>query len=134
MTIKNLNGLSILVIDDEIVWGRLLERTFENAGCSVRIAVTCAEGIKLAELHKPDCILLDFHLTDGDAVSICLAIRSAKSIRKTPVIIFSGDPDAEIPAYTQCRAAGFILKGSISMEKFPETVAKILHNVPVIAD
>ena len=57
MTIKNLNGLSILVIDDEIVWGRLLERTFENAGC--RALVNCAAASNWQNFISL-IILLDF--------------------------------------------------------------------------
>jgi CheY-like chemotaxis protein len=118
---------SILVIEDEILWHRLLKRLLRDAGYNVYIAATCAEGVKLAELYRPDCVLSDFHLTDGDAVSVCLAIRSSENIKKTPIIIFSSDPGAESAACTQCQANAFVLKGEETVAELPAVIKKILR-------
>ena len=101
----------ILVIDNEQTWRNLLGRLLSAADYKVYTAATCANGIRMAGIYKPDCILLDFHLGDGNAVDVCLAIRSSKNIKKTPIIIFSSDPDAAISSYTQCQADKFIPKG-----------------------
>ena len=118
---------SILVIDDEITWHKLIKRLLAGIGYKVYTAATCAEGVKLAEIHKPDCIILDFHLTDGDAVSVCSAIKSNENIKKTPIIIFSSDLDAETTAYAQCQADNFILKGPEALEKLPAAIGRILR-------
>ena len=102
---------AVLVIDDEQMWRNLLVRLLSAADYKVYTAATCADGIRMAGLHKPDCILLDFHLGDGNAADVCLSIRSSENIKKTPIIIFSSDPDAAISSYTQCRADKFIPKG-----------------------
>ncbi|HAF94991.1 MAG: hypothetical protein A2X34_02740 [Elusimicrobia bacterium GWC2_51_8] len=101
----------ILVIDDEPMWRNLLDRLLNSADYKVYTAATCADGIRMAGLYQPDCILLDFNLGDGTAVEVCSAIRSNKNIKKTPIIIFSSDPDAAISCYTQCKADKFIPKG-----------------------
>ncbi|MBU2574372.1 MAG: response regulator [Elusimicrobia bacterium] len=101
---------AILVIDDDESWRRLLSRLLSDCQYKVYSAATCAEGIKLAESRRPDCIVLDFHLTDGNASKVCSRIRSHKDIKNTPIIILSSDPDAEIIAYRECRADKFILK------------------------
>ncbi|MEK7721520.1 MAG: response regulator [Elusimicrobiota bacterium] len=120
---------SILVIDDDRTWHKLIGRFLEDTGYKVYAAATCADGVKLAEFYKPNCIVLDFHLTDGDAVSVCLAIKSNETIKKTPIIVFSSDPGAEHPAYTQCRADNFILKGQAAAAELPAAIAKILRPV-----
>lgn len=120
---------SILIIDDEIIWHKLLRRLFNGAGYDVHTAATCADGIRLAELHKPDCILLDFHLTDGDAVSVCSALRADKKIKHPPVIIFSSDPEAEITAYADCKAAFFVLKGTKSVTDLPMIINSVLSPI-----
>lgn len=102
---------TILVIEDDMTWHKLLSRMLGGAGYKVLIVATCADGIKLAALHKPDCILLDFHLPDGDAVSVCSAMRSNEDTKEIPVIVFSSDPDAEEAACTQCKAVKFVFKG-----------------------
>ena len=117
---------TILVIDDEVVWHRLLKNLLGGLGYTVYAAATCAEGVSLAELHKPDCIVLDFHLTDGDAVSVCQALKVSANSAKIPVIIFSSDPEAEITAYAECRAAYFILKGTRSITDLPIIIGNVL--------
>jgi CheY-like chemotaxis protein len=118
---------SILIIDDEIIWHRLLIKLLGDAGYKVLAAATCAEGIKLAALHKPDCIILDYYLADGDAVSVCSAIRADKNIKDTPIIIFSSDPDVEKDVYTECQANGFVLKDNCAIAKLPAAIEDILR-------
>lgn len=120
---------SILVIEDEILWHKLLARILGAAGYTVYIATTCTDGIKLAERYKPDCIVSDFHLPDGDAVLVCSAIRANENIKSPPVIIFSSDPAAEISANEECHANAFILKGQAAVEELPATIKRILRPV-----
>lgn len=117
---------SILVIDDEPIWHRLLTKLLIEPGYNVYVAATCAEGVRLAELHKPDCIILDFHLKDGDAVSVCAALRASRDCSKIPVIVFSSDPGAEIAAYAECRAAYFVLKGTSLVADLSIVVERVL--------
>ena len=118
---------SVLVVDDDETWRKLMMRFLDGAGYRIYTAATCAEGVKLAELHKPDCILLDFHLTDGDAVSMCAALRADQNIKPPPVIIVSSDPEAELAAYAECRAVSFVLKGSKALGKLSVIIEKILR-------
>jgi CheY-like chemotaxis protein len=124
-----MSGQSILVIDDEIIWHRLLKRLLGGLGYDVYAAVTCADGVKLAELHKPDCILLDFHLTDGNAVSVCSALKANKNVRKAPVIVFSSDPEAEKTAYAECKAVYFLLKGTRLVTDLPIVIGSVLSSI-----
>lgn len=117
---------SILVIDNDLVWHNLIRRFLAGTGYKIYTAATCVDGVKLAALHRPDCIVLDFHLTDGDAVCVCSAIKADEELKKIPVIIFSSDPCAEIIAYAQCRASYFLLKGTGALAALPAAIAEIL--------
>lgn len=119
---------SILIIDDDPAWRKLIVRYLDGTGHEMYTAATCADGVKLAALHKPDCIVLDFHLTDGDAVCVCSAIKADAELKKIPIIIFSSDPAAELIAYAQCRADNFLLKGEGSLKTLPAAIEKILRS------
>lgn len=126
---------SILVIDDEESWLRFMRRVLADCGYEVHTALTCAAGLELAVQLEPDCILLDFHLTDGDAVSVCAALNSGENTRGLPVIVISGDPAAEIAAYAECRAAAFLEKGTRCTQTIPAAIERILrerHGAPAI--
>jgi len=100
----------ILVIDDDKLWRNILTRFLAASNYKVHSAATCNDGIKLAGSLRPDCIVLDFHLTDGTAADVCLRVRSREDIKTTPIVVLSSDPDAEMIAYGECRADKFILK------------------------
>lgn len=117
---------SILVIDDDLFWHRLLKRLFGETNYEIHTADSCEDGLRLAEKHKPNCILLDFHLKDGDAVDVCAALKNGAERPKFPVIVVSSDPDAEITAYAECRAEYFVLKGPRSMTELPRVVEAVL--------
>jgi len=116
----------ILVIDDDLLWHRLLKRLFCEADYDVRAAASCEDGVRMAEEHKPDCILLDFHLDDGDAVDVCAALKNGGERPRFPVIVVSSDPAVEITAYAECRADYFVLKGSHTMTVLPKVVSEVL--------
>ena len=106
---------SVLIVDDEVIWHRLLGRLLRELGYDVHTAASCSDGVRLAELHSPDCIILDFHLGDGDAVKVCSKLKANPKTAQIPVIVFSSDPAVEITAYTECKAVCFVLKGSTSI-------------------
>jgi DNA-binding response OmpR family regulator len=85
---------TILVVDDKTVWHILLGKLFVRHGYRVLTVSSCAAAIKTAARFRPGCVVLDFRLGDGTAETVCTAIR-AHERRRTPIIIFSGDPAAE---------------------------------------
>ncbi|OGS09098.1 MAG: hypothetical protein A2270_08480 [Elusimicrobia bacterium RIFOXYA12_FULL_51_18] len=106
-----MNRSAVLVIDDNECWRHLLTKLLDVTKYNVYSAATCAAGISMAEVHRPDCIVVDFHLTDGNSVDVCMRVRSHSDIKNTPIVILSSDPDAEVRADSECRADKFILKG-----------------------
>jgi len=117
---------TVLVIEDSVSWHGILRRWLEKYEYTVHIAGTCTEGLRQAQLTKPDCILMDFHLPDGNAVSLCAEIRKASPTGIPPIIIFSGDPDAEGPAYRDCMADKFVLKGLDALQTLSSSIEKAI--------
>lgn len=117
----------ILIIDDDLFWPKLLKRLF-GENYDMQTAASCTEGVRVAREQKPDCILLDFHLDDGDAVEVCSELRNGGQELPAPVVVVSSDPCAEVTAYAECRAAYFVLKGSPIVMKLPVIVEELLSN------
>ena len=57
---------NVLVIDDEVQIRRLLRVSLEKQGYSVHEAATASDGVKMAQVKKPDIVLLDLGLPDRD--------------------------------------------------------------------
>ncbi len=86
-----LASLSILIIEDEIVFRKQLESYLQDLGASVQTADSGVKGIEAIELHQPDIILTDLNMPgmDGHAVLEAVLIRYPG----LPVIVISGLED-----------------------------------------
>lgn len=119
---------TLLVIDDDTSWLGSVARYFTASGFDVRTAATCAAGVELAGAVRPDCVLLDFHLVDGDGGAVCSYLRADPALRKTPIIMVSGDLLRELDSYNKYKADGFILEGT-QFAKIQAIIESVLRRV-----
>lgn len=119
---------TLLIVDDDPVYLRTLSAYFAGSGFNVRTAASCADALKSAAELKPDCLLLDYHLADGDGAKVCCSLRSDMFLRKVPIIVLSGDPEQEMPAYTDYKADAFLLKGT-PLAKVQAVAESVLRRV-----
>jgi two-component system KDP operon response regulator KdpE len=75
-----------LVVDDEVQIRRLLRITLESNGYRVFEAPTGQEGLAEAAQRRPDIVLLDLGLPDGDGVGVVKRLREWSTV---PVIVLS---------------------------------------------
>lgn len=80
------NGPLVLVVEDEEPIRRFLRATLENQSYRVKEAATANEGLLQARTHRPDLILLDLGLPDGDGIDITRAIRRDSAV---PIVVLS---------------------------------------------
>jgi len=93
------NSKSILVIDDEDDVCQIVKARFESLGYKVLTANEGVEGFRKIETSKPDVVLVDVRIPQGeDGLTFLRRLRSYRHddialqtrIRKTPVIILTG--------------------------------------------
>lgn len=76
----------VLIVEDEKQIRRFVRAAVEEEGCQVTEAQTIAQGLIVAGQSKPDLIILDLGLPDGDGLSL---IRDLRSWSDAPVLILS---------------------------------------------
>jgi PAS domain S-box-containing protein len=72
----NLDGLKILVVDDEPDARELLEAVLADAGCVVRTASSAADGFSAFREFAPDLLVSDLGMPDEDGYSLMRRIRA----------------------------------------------------------
>ncbi len=77
---------SVLIIDDEPPIRRLLRLTLEPAGYTVHDAETGQLGLQEAAAKRPDVIILDMGLPDGDGLQVLQRLREWSA---TPVLVLT---------------------------------------------
>ena len=81
------NNEKILVIDDEEDILRLIKTVLKKEGIEhVLTAATAKEGMDQFRQQKPDLILLDIMLPDGEGYDVCKEIRT---VSRVPILFLS---------------------------------------------
>ena len=83
---------TILIIEDEPHIARFVKQSLEEAGWQVHTAETGKRGLIEAASRRPDLILLDLGLPDGDGLDIINDIRTWSSM---PIIVLSARSDEQ---------------------------------------
>src|SRR5207249_3918993 len=70
-----LDGISILIVEDEAEHRALLKEILAESGASVMLAENAEEGFRLFKLHHPDLLLTDIAMPSEDGYSLLKRIR-----------------------------------------------------------
>jgi DNA-binding response OmpR family regulator len=76
----------ILLVEDEASISEPLTSALEREGFAPVVARTAAEALELADRTRPDVILLDLMLPDGDGRDVCREIRKESNV---PIIMLT---------------------------------------------
>jgi two-component system KDP operon response regulator KdpE len=87
----------IAVIEDEAPIRRFLRASLTAEGYSVQEAGSVAEGLRCVTQYRPDLVLLDLGLPDGDGLQIVKEVRGWSSL---PIVVLSahGEEKSKIAA------------------------------------
>jgi PAS domain S-box-containing protein len=102
-----LDGLRVLVVDDEPDARRLLETVLTRCQAEVETAASAAEAIAALADFRPDVILSDIAMPDEDGYELIRRIRSMESeqLRRTPAVALTAYARTE--DRNRALAAGF---------------------------
>jgi len=76
----------VIVIEDEAQIRRFVQLALESEGCSVVAADTGKRGLIDAGTRRPDLVVLDLGLPDGDGIDL---IRELRTWSEVPIIVLS---------------------------------------------
>ena len=79
----------ILSVEDDPAIQELLKEIFSEETAVYLSAFTLEEAYKLLEQHRPDIILLDRMLPDGDGTELCLKARNDPRLRSVPILMLT---------------------------------------------
>ena len=82
---------SILIVDDDEAVTQTFARMLELEGYAVRTAMSAESGLRQAEAHRPDAIILDLRMPLVDGLGFLRRLRGYEGQRGTPVAIVTGD-------------------------------------------
>lgn len=110
-----------MVVDDHPIWRDAVARDLADSGFTV---VATADGVhsarRRAEAVKPDVVLMDMRMGDGDGVTATTAILAVSPQSRVLVLSASDERDDVLQA-VKAGATGYLVK-SASREELTEAV------------
>jgi two-component system chemotaxis sensor kinase CheA len=81
---------SILIVDDNVTLAVGCAKLLIRAGYSVDTAFSAEDGMRLAQLQRPDAIILDFRMPFINGAGFLYRLRELPEHRDTPVMVLTG--------------------------------------------
>jgi two-component system chemotaxis response regulator CheY len=106
--------LSVLVVDDDDRFRGLAKRILASGGYRVDSeASSVSDALQQAARHRPDLVLLDIGLPDGDGVDLSRQLTALPWAMR--VVLVSADSDATTQQSAKdAGAVGFVAKSELS--------------------
>jgi CheY-like chemotaxis protein len=86
---SGLQGMKVLVVDDEKDSRLLIAHYLEEFGCTVTTAGSGEQGLQLAREHLPDLMTLDLVMPGLTGWEVLKQLKSDPDLRRIPVVIVS---------------------------------------------
>jgi len=121
------NTRTVLYIEDNLSNLRLIERILgRQPEIRLHSALLGKLGIELAQLHRPDLILLDLHLPDINGDEVLKRLQADPNTRTIPVVMLTADASAgQIKRLLDAGAAEYLTK-PLDVARFLQVLQKNL--------
>jgi DNA-binding response OmpR family regulator len=118
----------VLLLDDNDDILEVVEQVLSYENFDVKTTSKCTNIIRIAELYKPDVIILDYKLTDGNGGDICREFKAHPMFANVPVIIFSAyiHKNVDFSEY-KCNA---VIAKPFDLSELLQTVNGVLAQCP----
>ena len=115
----------VLLVEDRVDSRELYAQYLTYTGFSVVTAINGHEAIRLAQLLRPDIILMDVHLPGMDGLEATADLKRQPELAHIPVVAITADPSKEMA--DRCRDAGCC--SFMAKPVLPDEVARHLRAV-----
>jgi len=80
---------NILVIEDDYLVARTIERSLRGDEYSVTLASRGEKGLYMARQNQPDLVILDIIMPDMDGLQVCRKMRADPFLRTVPILFLT---------------------------------------------
>lgn len=124
---------TVLVIDDgpedRVAFRRYLTLGLARPYRILEAELGC-EGLRLWHAHRPDCVLLDYHLPDRDGLQVLAAMGSGDYGEALPVVMLTMRDDLAIAAKSiSAGAQDYLVKDELTAESLQRAVANTIERM-----
>ncbi len=125
----------ILLVEDDEDLASVVIASFGEADVSVDHASTRQQAIRRCLTRRPDLLILDLTLPDGDGFSFVEWLREQPSLRTLPLVVYSGREVSD-QEMTKLRLGPteFLTKAKVQPKEVEELVLSMVHRLRGLPD
>src|SRR6266852_3678191 len=112
----------VLVVDDEIDTLNLLRTILEISGYEAFTTLNSVDAITLADVERPDLILLDIMMPQLDGFTLCKMMRLHPVTAKLPIVFVTAYSSLDIEDRRREAGADMVLPKPIGMDALIEAI------------
>ena len=116
----------LLIVEDEPLLRKMYVERLSKLDVEIFLAENSREGFVIAKKEKPDLILLDMSLQEGDGIEMMEKLRQEESIKDTKILAFSNFNELKMKEKAMALGAiDYLLKTDYT----PNQVSNIIQNI-----
>jgi DNA-binding response OmpR family regulator len=119
----------VLVVDDELDTLNLLRTILEISGYTPITTLNSVDAVNLAEVEKPDVVLLDIMMPKLDGFTLCKMLRANASTQSLPIIFVTAYEALDIEERRVEAGANKVINKPISMDILIKAIDEVLRGL-----
>jgi CheY-like chemotaxis protein len=121
---------TVLVVEDDDDLASVLVTMFERQGLAVMRAASESEAVSHVRQARPDVLVLDLYLLDGDGFGVVDQLRRDGRLGEVPVVVYSAHPlDTASRERLRLGEMVFLTKGHTSPDDLVRRVVAVVHSM-----
>nr|WP_268890153.1 response regulator [Gloeocapsopsis dulcis] len=121
--VLHLQGVRVLVVDDEVDMQELVLAILEQYGAEVRIAASATDALLILDSFVPDVLISDIGMPNIDGYMLMRQVRQRSRVPAIALTAYAGEYDQQ-----QAMTAGFQdhLAKPVEPEKLVQAIANLI--------
>jgi signal transduction histidine kinase/DNA-binding response OmpR family regulator len=120
----------VLLVEDDHDLASIVIAGFEEAHVRINHAATRQQAIDQCKLERPDLLILDLTLPDGDGFSLVDWLRQQPELKTLPLVVYSGREVSESErAKLRLGPTQFLTKAKVQPQEVEELVLTMVHKL-----
>lgn len=123
---RTLEGVSVLVIEDDVASAKLVAILLRARGCAVHVVASAEEGLGALASTQPDVIILDLVLPFMSGLLFAETVKADPATRGAAIVVVSAWNGRETERLVHAAGCAAYMKKPIDPLTFHEAILRIL--------
>ena len=120
----------VLLVEDDEDLASVVVASFQDAAVHIDHASTRQQAIRQCITRRPDLLILDLTLPDGDGFSLVEWLRQQPPLATLPLVVYSGREISDVEmAKLRLGPTEFLTKAKVQPKEVEELVLSMVHHI-----